>query len=206
LRLTATGRAAAAGHGNDAGVDTGNAVMRMVRVLDHLDLELVPRLSQRRDGSLRSSLTAGSIQGGQGLGSVPALCTAGIDRSLLPREAVEDAVAELREAVEDAGEPAGTMALELLQGAAGYSLPPDGPLAAAFAAEVLARRKAPLRFIAGAGTAGGHWFVNDGIDIVGFGPGAPARSRTANESVPIGQMVEAAVIQLGIVERILNFN
>ena len=45
--------------------------------------------------------------------------------------------------------------------------------------------------------------LDDGIEIINFGPGSGAQGHAANESVPIAAMVEAAKIQLDVIGRLL---
>ncbi|HMO86995.1 MAG TPA: peptidase dimerization domain-containing protein, partial [Lacipirellulaceae bacterium] len=72
-RITTSGRAAHAGapHNGD------NAIMRMVRVVGHLDRALAPLLQSRREGELRSTLNVGMFHGGHYTDVVSSLCTGG---------------------------------------------------------------------------------------------------------------------------------
>ncbi|WP_207478436.1 M20 family metallopeptidase [Arenibaculum pallidiluteum] len=199
VRLTATGRAAHAG--NPAAGD--NAIMRMVRLLDRLDLELGSRLSQRIDGAMRSTMNVGMIRGGHNTNVVPNLCTVEIDRRVLPDEKVSAAFEEIRTMIDEAGEPGGTVSVEFLRGTNGFAAPQDGALVGAFRDAVLAHRNAPVRFLNATGVSDGRYFADDGIEIVNFGPGSGAQGHAANESVPIDQMVDAALIQLAVLDRLL---
>ena len=184
--------------GNPAAGD--NAIGRMVRLLAHLDAKLAPKLAKRRAGDKASTMSVGLIRGGHNTNVVPAACLAEIDRRLLPDEAVDTAFAELERIIADAGEPAGRYAVEFLTGTNGFSAPADGACVSAIAA----RTGKSARFLNATGVSDGRYFADDGIEIVNFGPGAGAEGHAANESVPIAQLVDAAHIQLDMVERVLG--
>lgn len=200
VRVATTGRAAHAG--DPAAGD--NAIMRMMRLLDRLDLELGSRLSVRRDGEMLSTMNVGLIRGGYNTNVVPSQCMVEIDRRVLPGETVDAAFAEVREVLETAGEPPGTVSVEFLRGTNGFSAPRSGELVSAFERMVLAHRNAPVRILNATGVSDGRYFADDGIEIVNFGPGSGAQGHAADESVPIDQMVDAALIQLGVLEDLLG--
>ena len=54
------------------------------------------------------------------------------------------------------------------------------------------------------GVSDGRYYADDGIEIINFGPGSGAQGHAANESVPVSEMVEAAGIQLEVVQRLLG--
>lgn len=200
VRVSTAGRAAHAG--NPAAGD--NAIMRMVRILDRLDLELGSRLSQRTSGEMRSTMNVGLIRGGHNTNVVPNACVVEIDRRVLPDERVDDAFREIQDMVAEAGEPEGTVEVEFLRGTNGFSAPRGGELVTAFSEAVLEHRNAPVRFLNATGVSDGRYFAEDGIEIVNFGPGSGVQGHAANESVPIDQMVDAALIQLRVLERLLG--
>jgi succinyl-diaminopimelate desuccinylase len=200
VRIVTTGRAAHAG--NPAAGD--NAILRMMRVLELLDLELGARLSLRRDGNLRSTMNVGLVRGGHNTNVVPDHCLVEIDRRLLPGETVETAFAEMHDIVGQAEEPRGCVRIELLRGTDGFSIPRDGRLVRAFGEAVLAHRNAPMRFLDATGVSDGRYFAGDGIEIVNFGPGSGVQGHAANECVPIDQMVDAAAIQMAVLERLVG--
>ncbi|MFQ5970915.1 MAG: M20 family metallopeptidase [Alphaproteobacteria bacterium] len=200
VRLTATGRSAHAGQ--PAAGD--NAIMRMTRLLAGLDATLGPRLAERTAGDKRSTMNVGLIRGGHNTNVVPDSCFVEIDRRLLPDEHYEEAFAEMRDIIDAAGEPAGTLRFEFLTGTNGFSAPADGPCVSAMAAAIEARTGAPARFLDAVGVSDGRYFADDGIEIVNFGPGAGTEGHAANESVPITQLVDAALIQLDAVKRLLG--
>jgi hypothetical protein len=194
-RIVATGRGAPAGN-PDAG---DNAILRMLRVLDRIDLELGARLSLRRDGATASTLNIGVVEGGASAASVPDLCRAELERHLLDAEDPQEALEELRDIVEGGDEPPGSVRLDPVALCPAFRADEDGVLAQAFRRVVLAHRRAPLRSMAPLGTSEGRWFAGEGVDLAGFGPGAPAGG-----PVPLDQAVDAALIQLALVRELLG--
>ncbi|HYE01574.1 MAG TPA: ArgE/DapE family deacylase [Alphaproteobacteria bacterium] len=200
-KISTRGRAAHAG--NPSAGD--NAILRMIRLLNRIESELGASLPQRRDEAMVSTVNLGQIHGGHNTNVVPNVCTAEIDRRLLPGETVAQAFAELKALCESAGEPAGSWTIELMRGTNGFRAPRDGALVSSFAAEIERATGAPARFLNATGVSDGRYFADDGIEIVNFGPGSGVQGHAANESVPIDQMVEAALIQAAVVEKLLGF-
>lgn len=199
-KITTRGRAAHAG--NPAAGD--NAITRMVRLIAHLEAELPPQLATRAAGDKLSTMNIGLISGGHNTNVVPDRCTLEIDRRLLPDEPVETAFAELQEIVAAAGEPADQVDVEFMTGTNGFSAPADGPGVTAFVEAITAHTGAPPQFLNATGVSDGRYFADDDIEIINFGPGAGAQGHAANESVPVAEMVDAAVIQLDLVGRLLG--
>jgi acetylornithine deacetylase/succinyl-diaminopimelate desuccinylase family protein len=200
VRITATGRSAHAGD-PDAG---DNAIMRMARVIRALEDGLGPRLAGRREGALASTMNLGLIRGGNNTNVVPAGCLAEVDRRLLPGEDVDAAFAEITEIVEGAGEPEGTVRTERLLGTNGYSARADGAAVAALGAAIEGRTGTTAELAHTIGASDGRYFADDGIEIIGFGPGDDAEGHAANESVPVAALVDAARIQLQAVDALLE--
>jgi acetylornithine deacetylase/succinyl-diaminopimelate desuccinylase family protein len=199
-RIAAEGKAAHAG--NPAGGD--NAILRLMRVASAIERQLAPKLAKRVDGKMRSTMNLGQFHGGHNTNVVPAAAWLEIDRRLLPGETVDGAFAELKRAALAAGEPARKLAIELLTGTNGFRAPADGKAIAALSAAIKARTGQRARFLNATGVSDGRYFADDAIEIINFGPGSGAQGHAANESVPIDQMVDAAVIQLDAVERLLG--
>ncbi len=200
VAIETRGRAAHAG-----APDQGdNAILRMLRVIAHLERALGPRLATRRDGPMASTINVGMIRGGHNTNVVPSACRVEIDRRLLPNETVTAAFDEIAALVATAGEPADQVSVERLRGTNGFRAPADGPLVSAFTAAITAASGVPPRFLNATGVSDGRYFADDGIEIVNFGPGAGAQGHAANESVPIDQLVDAALIQRDLVARLLG--
>jgi len=199
VRISTFGRSAHAGDPS-AG---DNAIERMMRLLGVLDRELGPRLAQRRDGEMASTTNTGVIHGGHNTNAVPSRCTVEIDRRLLPDEDMTDAFEEIAGILEGAGEPRESYTAEMLLGSNGFKVSSDSRAVDAFRAAIEARTGAPAVFCNAMGVSDGRHFAADGIDIVGFGPGAGNEGHAANESVAVAQLVDAALICKDAVERLL---
>ncbi len=199
-RITAHGRSAHAG--NPAAGD--NAIIRMVRLVDALQRDLATRLATRKLGAKQSTLNVGTIRGGHNTNVVPASCVVELDRRLLPDERVDGALAELKAVLVGAGEPEGSYEVEFLTGTNGFSAPADGPCVSAFRAGIERRSGDPARFVEATGVSDGRYFADDGIEILNFGPGDGAEGHAANESVPVSELVDAAIIQLDVVATLLG--
>ena len=199
-RITTTGKAAHAGapHNGD------NAIMRMVRIVTHLDHALMPLLSKRQQGPLRSTINIGMFHGGHNTNVVPSLCTVEIDRRLLPGETVQQAYAELEKLVAEAGELKDSYKVQFLTGTNGFNAPEGGQAVAAFKQAIKAQIGQEARFLTATGVSDGRYYADDGIEIINFGPGSGAQGHAANESVPISEMVDAAKIQLAVVQGLLG--
>ena len=109
------------------------------------------------------------------------------------------------EIVERSGEPEGTVGTERLLGANGFSAPADGAAVAAFGAAIEGRTGAAAALAHTVGASDGRYFADDGIEIIVFGPGDDAEGHAANESVPVGALVDAARIQIEAVDTLLGF-
>jgi acetylornithine deacetylase/succinyl-diaminopimelate desuccinylase-like protein len=144
------------------------------------------------------------INGGHNTNVVPSACRVEIDRRLLPDETVESAYQEIEAIIAACGEPAGMVALERLRGTNGFRAPADGALVKEFSAAIEAETGKPPRFLNATGVSDGRYFADDAIEIVNFGPGSGDQGHAANESVPIDQMVQAALIQRDLVTRLLG--
>ena len=200
LRISATGRAA---HGGDPEAGD-NAILRMMRLVEHLRGRLEPRLAERVSGEKRSTMNIGRIQGGHNVNVVPSFCWLEIDRRLLPEEDVRAGYDEMVEILAGAGEPAECYSTEFLTGTNGFSPRKDGLGISALAAAIEARRGRSPVFVNALAVSEGRYFADDGIEICNFGPGDGATSHAANEHVPLDQMVDAALILRNTVERYLG--
>lgn len=201
IELAVKGKASHAGQPESG----DNAIMRMARLLCHLEKELFGTIRDRNDDGIQSTINPGTIKGGSNINVVPASCTVAIDRRVLPvKESIEGALEELRSVLEGAGEPAGSFELRRLTGTNGFSAPQDGPLVSAFAKAIRETTGRPVSFVDSVGAFDGRFFADDGIEIVNFGPGEGNEGHKANESLPVGQLVESAVIQKAMVAELLG--
>lgn len=188
--LIAHGRPAHAGQPEDG----DNAILRLVRALDHLSREMSERLATRREDGMQSTMNVGLIQGGRNNNVVPSRCTAQIDRRLLPSESVNGAFAELQAIVEAAGEPAGSVEARLLLGTNGFSCGTDRPLISTLIAAIEEVSGEPVAFSSGIGVSDGRHVADTGIEIVNFGPGVGSEGHASNESVTLASLRRSAAV------------
>jgi succinyl-diaminopimelate desuccinylase len=199
-RITTKGRAAHAGN-PDAG---DNAILRMMRLVAAVQRYYDKALRKRKSGAMASTVNVGMFHGGHNTNVVPSSCTVEIDRRLLPDEKVRDAFKELKSAIDTVGEPKSMYKVEFLTGTNGFLAPADGAGVAAFEAAIRAQAGRKAKFLNATGVSDGRYYADDGIEIINFGPGSGAQGHAANESVPIAQMVEAARVQLDVVNRLVG--
>jgi succinyl-diaminopimelate desuccinylase len=197
VRITALGKAAHAG--DPASGD--NAILRMMRLLAAVEERAFAGLGERHDGAMTSTANVGTIRSGHNINVVPSECVVEIDRRLLPSETVDEAFGEIEAALEATGEP---FTVEKIRGTNGFKGAEDGRAVGAFRAAIEARTGVPAQFLTPVGAYDGRYFADDGIEIVNVGPGAGAEGHATNESVAVQQLVDAAVIHLDVVERLLG--
>lgn len=197
VRVVTRGRAAHAGapHVGDS------AILRMNRVIDAFERELMPAIAARRSPSgQQSTFSIGKIRGGENTNVVPDFCAIEIDRRILPEEDYEEAYAEIARTARAAG----ASEVALLTGTPGFRAPECGAGVQAFTAAILAATgRAPERLNV-VGASDGRYFARDGIEIIVFGPGDGADSHIPNEHVALDEIVDAALIQRGVVERLIG--
>ena len=198
-KIVTKGRAAHAG--NPGAGD--NAILRMMRLVGALQSYYDKALKTRVSGAMKSTVNVGMFHGGHNTNVVPSACTVEIDRRLLPNEKVKDAFAELKKVIDGAGEPKGQYTVEFLTGTNGFFAPENGKTVAAFESAVKRQTGRTVKFLNATGVSDGRYYADDKIEIINFGPGSGVQGHAANESVPIAEMVEAAHIQLEVVQRLL---
>jgi len=199
-RITTKGRAAHAG--NPGAGD--NAILRMMRLVGALGSYYDKALPARTAGAMKSTVNIGMFHGGHNTNVVPSACTVEIDRRLLPDEKVKDAFTELKKVIDGVGEPTAMYSVEFLTGTNGFAAPEDGQAVAAFEQVVKKQTGRKVKFLNATGVSDGRYYADDGIEIINFGPGSGAQGHAANESVPVAEMIEAAEIQLDVVQRLLG--
>jgi acetylornithine deacetylase/succinyl-diaminopimelate desuccinylase-like protein len=153
---------------------------------------------------MKSTVNVGMFHGGHNTNVVPSACTVEVDRRLLPNEKVKDAFKELKAVIDKVGEPKTMYSVEFLTGTNGFFAPENGQAVGAFEAVVKQQTGRKVKFLNATGVSDGRYYADDGIEIINFGPGSGAQGHAANESVPIAEMVEAADIQLEVVQRLMG--
>lgn len=199
-KIVTKGKAAHAG--NPGAGD--NAILRMMRLVGALSSYYDKALATRVSGAMKSTVNIGMFHGGHNTNVVPSACTVEIDRRLLPDEKVEDAFKELKQVIDGAGEPKSQYTVEFLTGTNGFFAPENGQTVAAFESVVKKQLGRKVKFLNATGVSDGRYYADDKIEIINFGPGSGAQGHAANESVPVAEMVEAAEIQLEVVQRLLG--
>jgi succinyl-diaminopimelate desuccinylase len=200
VEIKTTGQAAHAGEPERG----DNAILRMARVLQHVQDEMGRRLRERTDGEMRSTMNIGRIAGGQNTNVVPSRCTVEIDRRLLPSESVTDAFQELREIVFASGEPAGTVSIRRLCGTNGFVGRDDGAMVMALRRAIQEVTGAPAGTSTAIGVSDGRYFAEDGIEIVNFGPGEGTEGHASNESVSLASLRTSAQVLQRVTSELLG--
>lgn len=183
-----------------------NAVLRLLRLLQHLQRELDAALSSRVSGTLRSTFNIGTMSGGENTNVVPAHARATIDRRLLPAlENVQGAFDEIVAILARAGETDVSYEVTLLTGTNGFSAKSEGPLAQAFQHSARAVLGRPLQIIEAIGASDGRYFADTSTEIINFGPGEGDQGHAPNESVSLIELDQACHILEGVLERLTGF-
>ena len=192
VRVTVRGRAAHAGapHTGDS------AILRMTKIIEALQA-IQPR---RSPGGQQSTLSIGTIRGGENINVVPDLCTIEIDRRILPEEDFDGALAELKTIALKAG----AEHVQLLTGTPGFRAPEGGAAVIAFSEAIRSVTGKPPEPLNVVGASDVRYFARDGIEILVTGPGDGADSHKPNEFVALEELVDAALIHLAAVERLLG--
>jgi acetylornithine deacetylase/succinyl-diaminopimelate desuccinylase family protein len=198
VKVTTRGRAAHAGapHAGES------AILKMNHVVSQIQNELLPDIAKRKSTtSQQATLSIGRIRGGENINVVPDLCVIELDRRLLSDEDFDSTFEQMRSFMLKSG----AQEVELLTGTPGFSASGSGAGARAFAGAVREVTGKPPERLNVVGASDGRYFARDGIEILVTGPGDGADSHIPNEHVALGEMIDAAQIQLGAVEKLLGF-
>ena len=190
VEIATTGRSAHAGKPEDG----DNAILRMIRIVTHLDREMSSRLIRRVEGEMRSTINIGKLNGGVNTNVVPSQCVTQIDRRLLPSESVDEAFSEIRSIVDSAGEPKAAVRVKRLRGTNGFRGDVGGQLVASLSNAIHAVTGSPAEFSTAIGVSDGRYFADDHVEIVNFGPGVGTEGHACNESVSIESLRSSALI------------
>jgi acetylornithine deacetylase/succinyl-diaminopimelate desuccinylase-like protein len=199
VRVTVRGKAAHAGapHTGDS------AILRMQELISAMRQELLPSIARRRSpGGQQSTLSIGTIRGGENINVVPERCTIEIDRRILPEENFESAFEELRRFAVAAG----AEHVQLLTGTPGFRAPEGGAAVTAFSEAIRSVTGKPPERLNVVGASDARYFARDGIEILVTGPGDGADSHKPNEFVALDELVDAALIHLAAADRLLDLS
>ena len=181
-----------------------NAILRMADVLQVLREEFSRRLAKRTHPLVgSSSFSVGIIKAGTSFNMVPDRCEAIIERRQIPGESVADVESELDEVLEIARRRHPDLRVELLSPVVFGDVldtPADAPI-------VRVARDA-VADVCGTANVIGVSYGSDaatlaaaGIPSVLCGPGDIAYAHSADEFVPIAEVVQAAAIYARVWER-----
>ncbi len=191
--ITATAYGAAA-HGSQPhrGV---NAITSMARFLLRLP-EVVPDTEHPLCG--RATVNAALIEGGSAPNVVPDRCAVDIDRRILPGETDPEAVlAPFRALAADlrGTQPEVDIRAEIREWTDAAEAPGDSAVADALRQAVTAERGVVPDDAGFTGITDARYYINDAaIPTVIFGPGSLSVAHTADESVAVEDLVQAARI------------
>lgn len=174
-----------------------NAIYQMADLIGLLRRRLEPAFAARSHplvGPVTWSI--GTISGGTSVNIVPESCTVDIDRRLLPGETGAAALAEIDAAIAEIqrerpdirshrDEPFGDVA--------GLDTPADAPIVGALAVACRSIR-GEARLVGVPYGTNASKLSRAGIPCVVFGPGDVSQAHTANEFVPVEQVIAAADI------------
>jgi acetylornithine deacetylase len=201
--VRARGRAS---HGSrpDVGRDAIRQMGRVLAALDEGDLGL--RTASSAHPLLGSeSLHAGTIQGGEAPSIYPEHCQLELEFRLLPDTepaAILHRLSRLLERVE-AEHPGVSLHLEPGMVRPGAELPGEAPLARLLG-EVLEVEGLPARVEGMTAWVESAWFMEAGVPSLCFGPGSIGEAHTADESVPLTEIQQAASVLARLAHRILG--
>lgn len=185
-----------------------NAILKTARALTWLQDHYFPVLNQRKHPVLPPpTINIGKIQGGIQWSIVAEQCKVEMDRRLLPGETREQAMDELRQALDEYSRTVEPIKYELFsQGdvAANINTSADDPFVQ-LANQALSDMTGEERPLTGyVQTSDGRWFANDGIPIILFGPSDPSVAHSTDEYVTITQLVEATRFYILLAYRFLG--
>jgi len=193
-RIRTHGRAA---HTSKA-QEGNNAIYQMVEVIRCLREILEPRLAQRIHPLAGTpTLCVSVIHGGLQVNMVPQECAIEIDRRTVPGETQAQVLAEVDQALDEVRGREPTFAIER-EAPSVVDWPLDTPADSAIARAGLAaccaiRGSAALGAVP-YGSDGSKLSVLGGIPAIVLGPGDIAQAHTADEWVPVTEVVQAAEI------------
>jgi len=201
IEIITTGKSAHAGEPHLG----ENAIVRMIKICNHLEKEMKKNLNNRKIRGMRSTINIGKIEGGVNTNVVPNLCRLEIDRRLLPKEDNDDAFDEIKTIFESCDESRKNSSIKKIRGTNGFSGDKNYLIVQKISQshkEILGNQ---IEFINSIGVSDGRYFSGDEIEIVCFGPGKDSEGHSANESIEIKSMVESALILEKSISKILGY-
>ena len=182
-----------------------NAISRMIRICNHIDMNMSLKLNNRQYKGMESTINLGKIEGGKNTNVVPNFCRVEIDRRLLPNEDNKEAFFEIENIIKDSGEPEGSYKINKLRGTNGFSGKEDSLLVTSISKSYETITGKPIEFTNAIGVSDGRYFFDDNVEIVNFGPGIGSAGHSNNESIEISSMVNSALILNDAIGNILGY-
>jgi len=178
-----------------------NAISMMQKVIERIEGPVAAELHARHHPVLNEpTITVSTIQGGSQVNIVPATCTIGIDRRMLPSESGAGATEEVLKEMEDLKACIESFDYVIDESERYPALEEDvgSPIARCVAAACeKVMKKSDFTFAPWAANSG--IFKQGGIPCVVFGPGSARQAHTIDEYVEIEQVVKAAEIYAHII-------
>lgn len=199
--LTTKGRSA---HASTPWVGV-NAIEKMVKILDRIQVRLKEALKTRPSGSLPpATINFGTIQGGVSFNVVADSCNALIDRRILPDETVESATREIQDIIDQikVEDPEIDAALEILGSGAPFETSPNASICK-LAKQTLEELGLPSEFVAYEQVSDGRFFAEKGIPTILIGPGIAKVAHAPNERLELDQFLDSIRIYALLAARAL---
>ncbi len=171
-----------------------NAISKMASLLTRLETDQLRKFARRRHPlTPPPSINFGTIAGGVKSNMVADVCKTSIDRRTLPNEETETALREIQEVIEamEKEDPEFNARLEVLRTGSPIDTPLNSPLVR-YAQSACSLLGLPAEPVGYAQASDGRFFSEKGIPTILIGPGEASQAHTADESIDIAQVLEAA--------------
>lgn len=174
-----------------------NAVVKAARFVELIDRELSPRLKQRTHPYLPSpTITVSKFHGGVKDNMLPGVAVVSLDRRAIPGETQESVTAELKELLDRlvAEDPFEYVINCYYDTKYMVNTMPEDPMVQAMQRAYKTVKGEENEIIGYRQGSDGRFFVRTGRPIVIYGPSDPSVGHTANEYVPVSQLIEATKV------------
>ncbi|MPZ15556.1 MAG: ArgE/DapE family deacylase [Chloroflexi bacterium] len=153
-----------------------------------------------------ANINVGTIQGGEKVNIVPAICVIEVDRRSLPHETREDVLAQLNEAVARARRrfPDLEAEVDLMFSGDAFEVARDAVTVRTVSQAVHDVTGAPGRLIGFRGASDARFLAESGAETVLFGPGDIGLAHTARESIDLHELEHGAGIYALAFARLLG--
>jgi acetylornithine deacetylase/succinyl-diaminopimelate desuccinylase family protein len=187
-RITTKG-VAAHGSAPERGV---NAIDHMAAVIKELNASL-PDIEHPVVGG--PTINVGTIQGGAKLNIIPASCVIEIDRRTIPGETNEDVIAQFEAAIERARAtyPELQATVEIVDSGSPFEISADSDLVTTAASAAAEATGAETQVIGFRGASDARFLVEQGAEVIVFGPGDISVAHTAKEFIELQNLEHGAL-------------